>query len=101
MSKEPKDVIGNTIHEGDIVLVFLDKPQTIAKIAKIHNTGLTEPNGKTPFSLIECVSPINIAFSPTGGNIPNVVVVRNPDPEKVLADAVSRSASGPIVIPKS
>jgi len=90
------DALGNELHEGDLVMIMLDKPFVVGRVVKMSQGGidLLAPGGKNTKSLgqIQINCPQHLVFRP-GTAVGHIIRVTDPAATK-LADAIADSALG-------
>ncbi len=90
MSKSPKDLLGNSLHEGNLVTFLAGQP-LVFKIVALSEGGLHTNSGQTP-AQIRIICDMSIGCPP-GGRIPTLLRIINPESEAVIS-AILKDVKG-------
>lgn len=98
-TKEPQDLLGNVVVEGDTVLLFLEYPRTLCRVSKIEPGGVSVPGtaNQVTNGVIHLSVSFPIGFLPNGGRIPNFICVRDPA-SQALMDKLTDVQRGPSLV---
>lgn len=92
MSYKPKDMLGNTLEEGQLIFVKMGMDWCIGSVIKLNMGGIKTPDGKeTPGECVIGIQPLRWAFAPNKPvNFPCVRLV-NPQANQILEDIIGGS----------
>ena len=95
MSDKPRDVLGNTLSEGDWVAVKVDA-MLVGKVVRIQEGGIIHPSdsNKQTANIAVLGFEMNIPYA-RGTIITNTVKIVNPNSEKLVEEAVKKNTPGP------
>ena len=90
-----KDMNGNSVREGDLVMVILDKPMVAGYVVAVKEPSLLVPNKQTQPGVVTIHGIVNIGFR--SGQLTilgNVAKLVHPQSEAVV-DAIAESVKKP------
>jgi len=97
-----KDMNGNSVREGDLVMVILDKPVVAGYVVAVKEPSLLVPNKQPQPGVVTIHGIVNIGFRPGQLTIlGNVAKLVHPQSEAVV-DAIADAVKKPhVVLPLS
>lgn len=94
-----KDGVGNELLEGDLVLVQLEHPFCIGRVAHLKDGGVsladTSGKGKVTPGMIQIVCPQTIAYQPgPHARVPVLFKLTNPASQAVVDEIMDKANAG-------